>query len=157
MIENLDKYKTTQDYKSNLDSENVYQFNWCKSVLFVYEYFSTDNDNVNFLPLDKNIWIEHILPETVNADSQWREDFTQEEIDELTHCIGNLTPLSLRKNIQAQNYSFDKKKEAYGKKDNMATSFYTTQKVLAEDTWTPNKIRRRKANIENKLSEIFML
>ncbi|MBP3365710.1 MAG: DUF262 domain-containing protein [Treponema sp.] len=71
MVANLDKYKTTQDYKINLESENVYQFNWCKSVLFVYEYFSTDNDNVNFLPLDKNIWIEHILPETVSSDSLW--------------------------------------------------------------------------------------
>lgn len=154
---NLEKYKTTQDYRTNLESENVYHFNWCKSVLFVYEYFSTDNDNANFLPLDKNIWIEHILPETVNSDSPWRKDFSQEEIDELTHCIGNLTPLSLRKNIQAQNYSFDKKKEAYGKKDNIATSFYTTQQILAETTWTPEKIRLRKAAVVSKLNEVFEL
>lgn len=154
---NLDKYKTTQDYRANLESENVYHFNWCKSVLFVCEYFSTDNDNFNFLPLDKNIWIEHILPETVNSDSPWRKDFTQEEIDELTHCIGNLTPLSLRKNIQAQNYSFEKRKEAYGKKDNIATSFYITQQVLAEDSWTPGKVRMRKADVVSKLSKIFEL
>ena len=154
---NLEKYKTTQDYRTNLESENVYHFNWCKSVLFVYEYFSTDNDNANFLPLDKNIWIEHILPETVNSDSPWRKDFSQEEIDELTHCIGNLTPLSLRKNIQAQNYSFDKKKEAYGKKDNIATSFYMTQQILAETTWTPEKIRLRKAAVVSKLNEVFEL
>ncbi|MGN0728903.1 DUF262 domain-containing protein [Treponema sp.] len=154
---NLEKYKTTQDYRSNLESENVYHFNWCKSVLFVCEYFSTDNDNFNFLPLDKNIWIEHILPETVNSDSPWRKDFTQEEIDELTHCIGNLTPLSLRKNIQAQNYSFEKKKEAYGKKDNIATSFYITQQVLAEESWTPDKVRMRKSAVVSKLSKIFEL
>lgn len=69
----------------------------------------------------------------------------------------NLTPLSLRKNIQAQNYSFDKKKEAYGKKDNIATSFYMTQQILAETTWTPEKIRLRKAAVVSKLNEVFEL
>ncbi|MBP3365709.1 MAG: HNH endonuclease [Treponema sp.] len=78
-------------------------------------------------------------------------------MDSLTHCIGNLTPLSLRKNVQAQNYSFEKKKEAYGKKDNIATSFYTTQCVLAKDKWTPVEINEREQEIVNRLINLFKL
>lgn len=156
-VDNLKKYRTTQDYIANLKSENVYQFTWCKSVLFIYEYFLTDNDNINFLPLDKNIWIEHILPETIKDDSPWRKDFTQEEIDSLTHCIGNLTPLSLRKNIQAQNYTFEKKKEAYGKKDNIVTSFYITQQVLQKNKWTPVEINEREQEILDRMKKVFEL
>lgn len=157
LLKNLEKYETTQNFITNLESENVYQFNWCKSVLFVYEYFSTDNNKVNFLPLDKTVWIEHILPETVNNDSPWRNNFTQEEIDKSTHCIGNLTPLSLRKNVQAQNFSFEKKKKAYGEKDNIATSFYITQQILSKDRWTADEIKNRKNEIIDKLKQVFII
>lgn len=157
LLKNLEKYETTQNFVTNLESENVYQFNWCKSVLFVYEYFSTDNNKVNFLPLDKTVWIEHILPETVNNDSPWRNNFTQEEIDKSTHCIGNLTPLSLRKNVQAQNFSFEKKKKAYGEKDNIATSFYITQQILSKDRWTADEIKNRKNEIIDKLKQVFII
>ncbi len=153
MKKNLEKYETTQDFKSNLSSCNVYQYAWCKSVLFVCEYFSTDNDKVNFLPLDKSIWIEHILPET--PTDEWKKNFSDEQIEKLTHCIGNLTPLSLRKNVQARNYSFTKKKETYSAKDNVATSFYITQQVLQNDSWQPKNIEDRQTEIIGKLYSLF--
>jgi len=56
----------------------------------------------------------------------WDKIFTPDEITTWTNSLANLTLLSMKKNIQAQNYNFDKKKEAYQNKNNVETSFRIT-------------------------------
>jgi uncharacterized protein with ParB-like and HNH nuclease domain len=154
---NLVQYGTTDTFKSEIEGDYFYGRRWDKSLLYLVEYFSQDNSNINFIPLSNTIQLEHILPQKVDDEnSEWAKLFTIEDRNVLTNCIGNLTLLSMRKNIQAYNYSFSEKKKAYQDKDNVATAFFITQKILQYFEWNKEAIEGRKKDlielIEGKLS-----
>jgi len=50
----------------------------------------------------------------------------------------------MRKNIQASNYSFIEKKDAYNNADNVVTSFLTTQRVIQSEIWDEHALSQRK-------------
>jgi uncharacterized protein with ParB-like and HNH nuclease domain len=148
---NLEYYGTTKSFKEELQSSYVYGRRWDRAVLLLVEYFSTDNNKENFIPLSVNLHLEHILPQTLNED--WSEIFTEEETENWTNSLANLTLLSLRKNVQAQNYNFDQKKNAYGNIDNVISSFVITQDIMKEDKWNVESLERRKENLINRIYE----
>jgi uncharacterized protein with ParB-like and HNH nuclease domain len=148
---NLEYYGTTKSFKEELQSSYVYGRRWDRAVLLLVEYFSTDNNKENFIPLSANLHLEHILPQTLNED--WSEIFTEEETENWTNSLANLTLLSLRKNVQAQNYNFDQKKNAYGNIDNVISSFVITQDIMKEDKWNVESLERRKENLINRIYE----
>ncbi len=79
--------------------------------------------------------IEHVLPQTVNENSQWAEWWPdQEQRAYWVHRIGNLLPLTKRTNSQAQNYDFDLKKEKYFMGKAGTSSFALTTQVLGHET-----------------------
>ena len=139
---NLENYGTTKSFKEELKSSYVYGRRWDRAVLLLVEYFSTDNNKENFIPLSANLHLEHILPQTLNKD--WSEIFTEEETEHWTNSLANLTLLSLRKNVQAQNYSFEEKKNAYANIDNVISSFVITQDILKEDKWNVESLEKRR-------------
>src|SRR5699024_7777471 len=57
--------------------------------------------------------VEHVLPQNPGAGSTWMTQFTDDEREEWTHRLANLVLLNRRKNSEAQNYDFAKKKEKY--------------------------------------------
>ena len=142
---NLENYGTTKSFKEELQSSYVYGRRWDRAVLLLVEYFSTDDNKENFIPLSANLHLEHILPQTLNED--WSEIFTAEETENWTNSLSNLTLLSLRKNVQAQNYSFSEKKNAYANIDNVISSFVITQEILKEENWNVESLERRKENL----------
>jgi len=148
---NLEYYETTKSFKEALHSSNVYGRRWDRAVLLLVEYFSTDNNKENFIPLSGNLHLEHILPQTLNED--WTEIFTKEETENWTNSLSNLTLLSLRKNVQAQNYNFDQKKNAYANIDNVISSFVITQDIMKEDKWNVESLERRKENLITRIYE----
>lgn len=142
---------TTHEYKRALESPDFYSKTWAKPILFFIEYHSKDGSHQNFIRWDEKNHIEHIFPQ--NPDNNW-DDFSQEDKDKYTDCLGNLTPLSGRKNIQASNSSFSKKKEIYKSKDGVMTSFRLTQDVFDQnDSWTPEKIEARQKKMISKINE----
>ncbi|WP_231910638.1 HNH endonuclease family protein [Candidatus Nitrosoglobus terrae] len=60
----------------------------------------------------KQLTIEHVLPQTVADNSDWAKIWPNSE-DRQTWChrLANLVPLSRKKNSEAQNYDFEKKKQ----------------------------------------------
>lgn len=91
--------------------------------------------------------IEHVLPQTPAVGSVWFSWFPDPEIRELwTHKLANLVLLTRQKNVQAQNYDFEKKKNEYFKKKGVATFAITTQ-VLNEPEWTPEVLKKRQADL----------
>ena len=64
----------------------------------------------------------------------------------------------MRKNIQAKNFSFEKKVEAYKNKDNVISSFEITKGITELDTWTIEEIEKRRdfliGSINNRI-DIF--
>ncbi len=89
------------------------------------------------------ISIEHVLPQRPPADSQWLEWFPDEEQREAwTHRLGNLVLLSKRKNSQAQNFDFERKKSEYFQR-NGVSPFAITTEVANEQKWTPEILEDR--------------
>jgi uncharacterized protein with ParB-like and HNH nuclease domain len=150
--DNLSKYKTTDEYKNELDS-GIYNKTWGKSLLLLIEYFMKDDSCIDFIPIEKKLQIEHILPQTPGVNSDWKEIFTNDEREKYTDSLGNLTLLSDIKNIQALNFSFDKKKSTYENGNGVTSSFIITQRILKESKWDKNAIENRRNSLFGILEE----
>lgn len=101
--------------------------------------------------------VEHVLPQNPHEDSVWLQSFPdEEERARLTHQLGNLVLLSRRKNSQAQNWDFDRKKREYFQRGPVAT-FALTSQVLLEQEWDPEVIRARQQKLVSTLKDIWRL
>lgn len=101
--------------------------------------------------------VEHVLPQNPSEDSVWLRNFSnEEERAHLTHRLGNLVLLSRRKNSQAQNWDFDRKKREYFQRGSVSTFALTTQ-VLSEQDWTPEVIHERQQRLVNTLRDVWRL
>jgi uncharacterized protein with ParB-like and HNH nuclease domain len=149
---NLDKYTTIKTFNDEIVGSWVYGRKWDKSILLLVEYFLDDNPNPTFIPINSKLHLEHILPQEPKKHG-WDKIFTPDEIEEWKNALANLTLLSMKKNIQAKNYNFQKKKEAYQNKNNVETSFRITQKVLENDKWEMDELETRKEWLVKKIKE----
>lgn len=95
----------------------------------------------------ETITVEHVLPQTPPAGSQWLAWFPDptERIRWL-HRLGNLVLLTRRKNSAASNYEFDTKKQSYFSRGGISPFVLTTQ-VLQEHEWTPAIIGQRQKRL----------
>lgn len=97
--------------------------------------------------------IEHVLPQTVGEDSEWATQWPNVSERSLwIHRLANLVPLTQRRNSQAQNYDFERKKKAYfGGKQGVSSYALTTQ-VLNTASWAPTVVEKRQADLLEVLS-----
>ena len=80
----------------------------------------------------KLLSIEHVLPQSPAENSTWLTWFPDADARDLwTHRLANLVLLSRRKNAQAQNFDFDRKKEEYFQKKGVATFALTRHQTTA--------------------------
>lgn len=102
--------------------------------------------------------IEHVLPQTVNDNSEWATLWPDEqERKEWVHKIANLVPLNRRRNSQAQNYDFGKKKSAYFSGKKGVSSYILTTQVLNSPQWTPEFLADRQNELLDVLQENWRL
>ena len=105
----------------------------------------------------KILSIEHVLPQTPETDSMWLTWFPEAEARELwTHRLANLVLLSRRKNGQAQNYDFKRKKREYFQREGVAT-FALTSQVLNQSEWTPDVLEKRQYDLIGRLRSEWRL
>jgi hypothetical protein len=98
--------------------------------------------------------VEHVLPQTVDANSEWAQTWPEEEVRKnWVHRVGNLVLLSRRKNSEAQNFDFDIKKEKYFKTKSGVSSFAITTQVLSKDDWTIDRVRQRQIEMVDKFKQ----
>ena len=97
--------------------------------------------------------IEHVLPQTVAKDSVWATQWPDaSEQSKWLHRLANLVPLNQRRNSQAQNHDFERKKKAYfGGKQGVSSYILTTQ-VLNTPIWTPTVVEQRQRDLIEVLS-----
>lgn len=92
--------------------------------------------------------IEHVLPQTVDANSEWAQTWPDPQVrDEWVHRIANLVPLTQKRNSQAQNFDFDKKKSAYFGGKHGVSSYVLTTQVLNTAEWTASVATSRQENL----------
>lgn len=102
--------------------------------------------------------IEHVLPQTVDDDSVWAARWPEIGDRKLwLHRLANLVPLTQRRNSQAQNYDFVRKKTAYfGGKQGVSSYALTTQ-VLNTADWTPAIVKQRQQDLIEVLQKNWEL
>ena len=102
------------------------------------------------------ITVEHILPRNPQKDSSWLKLFTDEERIDWTNKLGNLVLLSRRKNSQAQNYNFQRKKDVYFLSGKKSTDFNITKQLSEISEWTPDELVRRHNSFKSDLFRIYL-
>lgn len=102
--------------------------------------------------------IEHVLPQTVATDSVWATHWAEaSDQSKWLHRLANLVPLNQRRNSQAQNHDFERKKKAYfGGKQGVSSYILTTQ-VLNTPIWTPTVVEQRQRDLIDVLSTSWSL
>lgn len=93
------------------------------------------------------ISIEHVLPQSPTSESTWVTNFDEEQRELWTHKLGNLLLLNRRKNSQASNYDFEKKKRQYFTGSSGSAVFALTTQVLQHDEWTPEVVAARQQKL----------
>lgn len=98
--------------------------------------------------------IEHVLPQTVDSGSEWDRIWSDSlKREEWVHRLANLVPLTLKRNIQASNWDFSRKKSAYfGGKAGVSSYILTTQ-VLNTPDWTPAAVEQRQSALLGVLTD----
>ncbi len=105
----------------------------------------------------KVVSVEHVLPQTPGDESEWLNWFpNEEERDAWTHRLANLVLLSRRKNAQAQNFDFERKKNEYFRRNGVAT-FAITSQVLDMAAWTPEVLEERQVELTACLASVWRL
>ncbi|WP_421659076.1 DUF262 domain-containing protein [Leptothermofonsia sp. ETS-13] len=91
--------------------------------------------------------IEHILPESPSSD--WRQNFTDAQVEEMVYRIGNLTPLEPHFNRQVGNEFYSDKRKVY-----QQSVYKLTQNILAEE-WTPDTLAARQRHLAQRATYIW--
>lgn len=103
------------------------------------------------------ITIEHVLPQSLK-DPYWIEHFEPDQHQSWVHKLGNLALLSGRKNYQAQNFSFDRKKNIYlDKMNKKKVSFDLTKEICDQAEWTADVIEQRHTNLLQLAQDIWFI
>ena len=110
---------------------------WCKPLLLLIEYNTTDHSSPAFIELNNELHLEHIIPREYKKFKEWSH-ITEDVKNKWLETFGNLTLLSGAKNIEASNNPFDVKMEVYkgkGKyeqKNEKITAFKITQSIVSD-------------------------
>ncbi|MFA8032094.1 DUF262 domain-containing protein [Helicobacter pylori] len=170
----LDEKNITQDFKRNLQDSNLYtkfystkKNSWLKPILILVEYFMSDDPKPKRIQMDKNLHVEHILPQKPTLSSQWAKDFSEEERGCYTHSLANLTLLGGKKNSQASNLDFKDKKKIYmgeeiklnkKKTFRVMTCYKITIDIAHHYTeWTPKSLEKREKDLMSIIESVLTL
>ncbi|MGL2874515.1 DUF262 domain-containing protein, partial [Helicobacter pylori] len=146
ILDNIESYNTFNQYHYNLWSYSVYPSKWLRPVLALANYFMVDEEKPNFIVMDAETQVEHILPQSPKKGSQWNADFNKEKREKCVNNIANLTLLKRKKNAKALNGDFDEKRKIYGGKDtSKVISCYDITKELYRDykKWDEKSLQKR--------------
>ncbi len=138
---------------------NIYRLHYvCRYVLLRLDAYRTESGaSYDY----QTASVEHILPQRPAPDSKWYQLFPTKEIhNKYVHRLGNLVLLSRGKNIDAENYDFELKKEKYFFANKLSTPFVLTNEL--RDTkeyseWTPAVIEQRQRSLMGALQQMWRL
>jgi uncharacterized protein with ParB-like and HNH nuclease domain len=142
--------------RESLNSTDIASEPWCKPLLLLLEYKSTDASSPAYIELSRDLHLEHVLPVQWVKFKEWAH-ITKEVSAQWLNSVGNLTLLSGSKNIEASNNPFVTKMEVYkgkgkyGDKAAGITSFQITQRIVNDQAigafggeWSVEAIKARR-------------
>jgi uncharacterized protein with ParB-like and HNH nuclease domain len=135
--------KFFQDFSLLLISTKGQKKKLARYILWKLEIDASNRPDIG----EDGFSIEHILPESPTDD--WRQNFTDAQIEEMVYRLGNLTPLEPPFNRQVGNEPYSVKQEKY-----QQSVYSLTQSILAEE-WTPNTITTRQRHLAQRAVHIW--
>ncbi len=103
------------------------------------------------------VTIEHVLPQNPKTGSDWERWFPDPTTrTSWVHRVGNLALLSRKKNSQALNWDFDRKKSSYFRRSNV-TPFALTTQVIDHDEWTIEIVEARQRDLMSRFEAHWRL
>lgn len=101
--------------------------------------------------------IEHVLPQTLNKNSEWARWWNDEDVKKWVHRLANLVPLNKRRNSAAYNYDFSIKKQKYFAGNQNVSSYALTSQVLNKNEWKLDDVQARQKELLEKLFQEWKL
>lgn len=147
------EFPTSEKVISYLKTKNFYDLAYVRKMFFFehLENFKHPKYNLNIFD-DKELTIEHIMPKTINANSDWPNmlgENYENEYESYLNLLGNLT--ITKNNSNLSNKSFADKKEIYKERDLIKL----TMEIANETIWNFDKIVERTDILSNMLVEIW--
>lgn len=141
------------DFIRNIEG-NVYGRRFAKYILLKLDYIFNDNITTKWSGFNQ-ITVEHILPQTPEASSQWKKDFTDIERTELTNKIGNLILLGRGKNASQGRLDYIQKHQKYfaNNINIFPNSLRVFNKYIA--TWTKKELHENHIFVINELKKYY--
>lgn len=146
MIESMKRGYDSDAIKKACRSPKFYTAGYAKYLLLRAEICASELTEPRKFTVRS---VEHVLPQHPASGSEWRKEFTQDDIDAVVHSAGNLVLLSKGKNSSAQNKDFEDKKSTYLRP--RVTDFPRSVQVLNEFSWTRNLIGKRTEEFANSI------
>ncbi|WP_031408430.1 DUF262 domain-containing protein [Thiomonas sp. FB-Cd] len=129
----------------------IYGRRFAKYVLLRLEYLLASHAAPLNLP--DEISVEHILPQTPSATSQWVKDFTEDQRDAWLHRLGNLMLLSRRKNTSLGNLDYADKRVRYF--EDRVESLPNSQRLLATTAFALPDLETRHKDLLDRLANSY--
>lgn len=151
--ESIAKYKMIKGTYEALKDE-VYGEDYLKPLLLSVEYANREVTNTTFVSINKELHMDHILPQAFANDNDWNY-IDKDEATKYMNTLGNMALLHYKKNEEALNKGFKIKCNIYqGKNEDGTpnnsgvTSFETTREVTDvyekdKRLWDIEDIKRR--------------
>jgi uncharacterized protein with ParB-like and HNH nuclease domain len=144
-----DRIPTDDEFRNSLINSNLYQKkNVCKLILTMIE-----NGNSNETVEVKNLTIEHVLPQTLNAI--WRSELGENADDtwsKYVHTLGNLTITGY--NSELGQKCFNDKKAIIS---NHSKAIILNEDIIKSVKWTEHEITNRADKLASKVIEMYHL
>ena len=149
----INYYAKEETFIENLNKpDNWYsRRNLLRYTLFEYELWLLEKDGKSKKPLLQwndlsDSTIEHILPQTPEENSHWREVWTDENIKTYLHDIGNL--VLTKNNSNYLSFEFSRKKGSVGKSPSYSDSDIRQEREIAQfNDWRPEDLQERREKI----------
>lgn len=150
-------------------NNNLYSEPWGKPLFCLLEYNATDKSKLTWIPLAKDLHLEHIIPTKLRNFAEWNH-ITDEMFEFWGNSGANLTLLGGSKNIEASDNPFKDKinvykgKGLYQNKNTKVTGYNITQKIVADfdskkynEEWNEDAIRDRWQWFCTEVAEVLQI
>ncbi|MFC3198250.1 DUF262 domain-containing protein [Parapedobacter deserti] len=160
-IEKADSYKalllndvvfnySIEDIKNSV-SGHIYRKRFGKYILLLLEYLMHDHSST--FPEFSRLSVEHILPQSPSNESKWKQIFTDDEMVDNVHKLGNLVLISRSKNSSLGRKDFLDKKRVYF--NGSISAFPNSLQVMQYNEWDLPVLQKRQADLLEKIIRHF--
>lgn len=144
-----DLYVSDEDFKVAFSAKTLNTHKNKQLARYLLYALESDAANAERSFEDDPGTIEHILPE--NPSENWSKAIPPNLQEEFVYRLGNLTLLEASANREAQNASYEAKRELYMK------SGYAMTNSIEYAVWTPEQIRKRQEGMAKRATHIWRI